>query len=112
MTSVANLSGVYQPLVGVTLTGTSQTIVYTAPNKTTVVKSVTICNPTASPVTAKLFWKKGSVSRMLFVGSIAATSTQLVTEPAFPLGEGETIEAIGANSVEVTVSTIMNVPNR
>lgn len=112
MTSVANLSGVYQPLVGVTLSGTTQTVVYTAPNKTIVVKSVTICNPTGGAVTAKLFWKKGSTSRMIFVGSVAANSTQIVTEPAFPLAQGETIEAIGVASVEVTVSTVMNVPNR
>lgn len=113
MTSNANITGAFQPLVCQVLEDISVTpIGETGSDNTLTVKSVSIANPTGSPVASSVFWSYGGTDNLIWAGSVAAGETETMTEPSFPLREGGQIKAKGADGVCVSVSFIMNVSAR
>lgn len=104
------VGNVYPPICQ-TLAGTTTTLIDAAmPNNAFTLASFAICNATGGAVTTDLYWYDISTTteHLVWQKSVAANSTELVSDIPLRLRRGDEIRVKGAASVRVTLIFIEN----
>jgi hypothetical protein len=115
MSVTGNYQGNVYPPIAQTLTGTTTTLIDAAmPNSSFTLASFAICNATGGAVTCELYWYNFATTteHLVWQKSVAANSTEIVSDRPLRLLEGDEIRAKGANNVRVTLIFIQNFPVR
>ncbi len=103
------IGNVNQP-VNVSLAGTSSTNIFTATDNTITVASWAFANTTAGAVTCSITWysAQNATDYLIWVGSVPATTTAIVSDTPIRMRKGDIIKAVGAAGVRITLINMLN----
>jgi len=113
MSIAGNYTGNVYPPITQTLAGSTTTLIDSAmPNSSYTLGSFAICNATAGAVTTDLYWYNFATTteHMIWQKSVAANSTEIVSDIPLRLLRGDEIRVKGAANVRVTLIFIQNFP--
>jgi hypothetical protein len=88
------------------------TTIDTAADATLTCISIALANKSGAAIVAEVYWNDGSADNLIWIGSVPASETKNVTEPAFPLRTGHSIKVKGNTDLHVSVSYMMNTTGR
>ncbi|WP_019567362.1 hypothetical protein [Agrobacterium sp. 10MFCol1.1] len=104
----ASYSGNIRKPVCTALAGASKTLIGdVADDRTNTLASWSFVNPTGSAVNCELYWNDGTTDRLIWRKSVAANDTQVESNLPVRLDAGNSIKAVGAASVTVTLIYVL-----
>jgi hypothetical protein len=115
MSVTGNYTGNVYPPIAQTLVGSTTTLIDAAmPNSSFTLASFAICNATGGAVVTDLYWYNFATTteHMIWQKSVAANSTEIVSDFPLRLLQGDEIRVKGAANVRVTLIFIQNFPVR
>lgn len=89
------------------LTTTAQTDIYTGYDRGSVAAAIGISNEDAAGVLVKIHYFDGSSTKLIWIGTVAAQTTAIVSDIPIRLYKGDIVKATAATANKVTVTPII-----
>lgn len=96
----------------VLLTTTNQTDIYTADAENYTLLGFGIVNDHSSAITVSVHWFDGTSSHLIWKGSVAANSTEIITDIPKPFDNGDKLQATAGTANQITVNAIVAIQAR
>lgn len=105
MSILGTYAGNLQQPINVNLGSTTPTDIIVAEEDSNVVSSFAFANTTAGAVTCTLEWYSAKTAQyyVIWIGSVAAVTTNVQSDVPISLRDGDKIRATGASGVRITL---------